>query len=168
MRRHERLPLACAALVAGGVALALPLAATGAGANARAASAAPVTIATTIDAGGRGTFVARGAFVERGRAVVRRSVVNGRLNAAETLIGTKGRIVLISQQRCGAPAGTWRIVSGTLAYARLTGRDATTEVARCGRPLGRAVIRHTGTAELPPPALAEPGAWGRSTVQAGS
>ena len=126
-----------------------------------------MTVVTTIDAGGLGTFVARGAVVERGRVVVRRSVVNGRLIATETLIGTKGRIVLTSQQRCGARAGTWRVISGTLAYARLTGRGATTGAARCGRPFGRAVIRHAGTAELPPPAFAEPGAWGGSTAQAG-
>ena len=94
MRRRKRLPLASAALAVGTVALALPLAATDAAASARAASAAPITIVTTIDAGGRGTFVARGAVVERARAVVRRSVVNGRLNATETLIGTTGRIVL--------------------------------------------------------------------------
>lgn len=160
------LPGACAVLLAAGVGLALPLTASSGGESARSSSAAPITIVTKVDGDGRGTFTARGALVENGRAVVRRAVVNGRLNATETLIGAKGRIVLTSQQRCAAATGTWRVVSGTLDYARLTGQGTTTARPTCARPLGPVVIRHHGSADLPPPMLAQPGAWGGRTPQA--
>ena len=131
------------------------------------ATPAPATISVKLDARGRGTFTARGALVDEGRAVVRRAVVNGRLNATETLAGAKGRIVLAWQQRCGASAGTWRVVSGTLAYAQLSGRGATAGRVSCTRPLGRAALVHRGAVDLPPPVLAQPGSWGGNTVQAG-
>jgi len=124
------------------------------------------TITVRFDARGRGTFTARGALADEGRAVVRRSVVNGRLNATETLSGAQGRIVLTLQQPCGARTGTWRVVSGTLAYAKLTGRGVTSGRAACARPLGAATVVHRGAVALPPPVLAEPGAWGGKTAQA--
>ncbi len=122
-------------------------------------------ITVQVDAHGRGTFTARGALADAGRAVVRRAVVSGRLNATETLTGAKGRIVLTTQQRCGASTGTWRVVSGTLDYARLSGRGTTTGRAVCARPLRAAVVVHRGAVDLPPPVLAEPGAWGGKTAQ---
>jgi hypothetical protein len=131
------------------------------------AAAEPVTLVVRIDARGRGTFTTRGTIADQGRALVRRSVVNGRLNATETLTGAKGTIVLTLQHLCGRNAGTWRVVSGTLAYEKGTGRGATIGVARCARPLGSAVIVHRGAVELPPPPLARPGSWGGRTAQAG-
>lgn len=156
--RQGHIPGACTVLLAAGVGLVLPLTASSGRGSVRSSLAAPITIVTKVDRDGRGTFAARGALVENGRAVVRRAVVNGRLNATETLIGAKGRIVLTSQQRCGAATGTWRVVSGTLDYARLTGRGTTTARPACARPLGPVVIRHHGSADLPPPMLAQPGA----------
>ncbi len=118
-----------------------------------------------VDARGRGTFTTRGAFAYAGRALVRRAVVSGRLNATETLSGAKGQIVLTAQQRCGAGTGTWRVVTGTLAYAGLSGRGTTSGRAVCTRLLGPASLGHRGAVELPPPVLAEPGAWGGKTAQ---
>ena len=126
-----------------------------------------MTLVVRIDARGRGTFAARGGLVDEGRAVVVRAVVNGRLNATEKLLGGKGTLVLTRQQSCNRTVGTWRIVSGTLAYAKASGRGTTVGPVRCARPLGAAVYRHRGTVELPPPVLAEPGPWGGKTAQAG-
>ena len=126
---------------------------------------ADATIIVRVDARGRGTFTARGAIADAGRAVVRRAVVSGRLNATETLTGAKGRIVLTAQQPCGSRTGTWRVVSGTLAYATLAGRGTTSGRVACTRPLGAAAFVHRGAVELPPPVLAEPGAWGGKTAQ---
>jgi len=131
--------------------------------NARRAADATITV--RVDARGRGTFTARGAIVDEGRAVVRRAVVSGRLNATETLLGGKGRIVLTAQQRCGRRGGTWRVASGTLAYAKLSGRGTTTGRGVCARPLGPASVVHRGAVELPSATLAEPGAWGGKTAQ---
>jgi hypothetical protein len=129
------------------------------------AAASPATFSIRIDARGRGTFTARGGVVDEGRAVVRRTVATGRLNATATLNGSKGRIVLSWRQRCGGRSGTWRVVSGTLAYANLTGRGTTAGRARCARPLGPAAFVHRGAVELPPPALAKPGSYGGRTAQ---
>lgn len=131
------------------------------------AAPADATITVRIDARGRGKFTARGAFADAGRAVVRRAVVSGRLNTTETLTGANGRIVLTAQQRCDTGVGTWRVVSGTRAYAKLSGRGTTTGRAACTRPLGAATLVHRGGVELPPPVLAEPGSWGGKTAQAG-
>jgi len=127
---------------------------------------ANVTISVRVDARGRGMFSVRGSLVDGGRAVVRRAVVSGRLNATETLTGAKGGIVLTLQQRCGARSGTWRVVSGTLDYAGLAGRGTTSGGAACARPFAPAALTHRGTVRLPPPVLAEPGAWGGKTAQA--
>ena len=59
-------------------------------------------------------YGSRGSIVDEGRAVVRRAVVSGRLNATATLLGAKGRIVLTAQQRCGSRGGTWREAPGWL------------------------------------------------------
>lgn len=154
-------PLVLAPLVPAGLAVA----AADVGAR-RAPAAADVTISVRVDARGRGTFTARGAFSDAGRAVVRRAVVNGRLNAAETLTGAKGRIVLTAQQRCGAGSGKWRVVSGTVAYAKLTGRGTTSGRVACTRPFPPVTLVHRGAVELPPPVLAEPGNWGGKSAQA--
>ncbi|HEX6725460.1 MAG TPA: hypothetical protein VF073_09495 [Gaiella sp.] len=137
-----------------------------AGALRSASAAADVRISVRVDARGRGSFTIRGALVDGGPAFVRRAVVNGRLNATETLTGARGRIVLTAQQRCGTRTGTWRVVAGTLAYAQLSGHGTTAGLARCTRPPGRATLVHRGAIELPPPVLAQPGAWGGKTAQA--
>lgn len=148
--------LAAAALVTG------PGSVQGAGQATRAAL--PATFTVRIDAQGRGTFTVRGGIVDGGRALVRRAVVNGHLNATERLTGGHGSIVLTSRQRCGG-TGAWRVSSGTLGYGRLSGRGVTSGRTSCGRPLGPAVLVHRGTVELPPPTLAQPGAWGGRTTQ---
>ena len=130
-------------------------------------TATPATFTVRLDASGRGTFTARGGLVDAGRAQARRAVANGRLNATTTLSGAKGWIVLTSRQACVGGAGTWRVVSGTLAYASLSGRGTTVGRVTCRRPLGGASIVLRGTVELPPPVLADPGAWGGKTDQAG-
>ena len=139
--------------------------AQGLGRHARAAS--PATFTVRVDAQGRGTFTVRGGIVDQGRASVRRAVVDARLNATETLSGSKGRIVLTSRQRCAGGTGTWRVVSGTLAYATLSGRGTTAGRVACRRALGAASIVLRGTVELSPPVLAQPGSWGGKTAQAG-
>ena len=143
------------ALVAGATALC-------AGASA---AASPATFTIRIDAAGRGTFAVRGAVVDSGRAVVRRGVANGRLNATATLAGAKGRITLSAQQPCGRATGTWRVVSGTLAYEKLRGRGTAAGRASCTRPFGPATLTYRGALELPPPALAASGPGGGTTAQ---
>ena len=128
------------------------------------AAPSPAIFTVRVDARGLGTFTVRGALADQGRAVVRRAVVGGRLNATETLTGARGRIVLTSQSRCGGGTGTWRVVSGTLAYAALRARGTTTGLV-CKRSAGPATFVHRGSVELPPAPLADPGAYGGWTTQ---
>ena len=146
----------------GAIALAVGAAVVCAGAGA---APSPASFSIRIDGSGRGTFAVRGAVADTGRALVRRAVANGRLNATATLTGAKGGITLTSQQPCGRVNGTWRVVSGTLAYEKLRGRGIAVGRAACGRPFRAATLTYRGTLELPPPALASPGPWGGSTTQ---
>ena len=149
------------------VALAIAVSGPGSSDDARAAPAAafPATFTVRLDASGRGTFTARGGLVDAGRAQGRRAVANGRLNATTTLSGAKGRIVLTTQQPCGRGTGSWRVVSGTRAYAGITGNGTFTARAGCARPFERAAVVYRGTVEIPLLALAKPGPWGGSTAR---
>lgn len=162
-RRHPLRALRAAIL---GLAVAALLAGPAvSGARGAQAVPAPATFTVRIDAGGRGTFTVRGGLSDQGRAAVRRAVAGGRLNATVTLTGSMGRIVLTSRRSCATGAGTWRVVAGTLAYAKLAGGGALAGRTRCARPLGPATVVFRGTVELPPALLAPPGAYGGRTAQ---
>jgi len=122
-------------------------------------------VTVQLDAGGRGTFMLRGGLVDSGAASARRAVVGGRLHATIRLTGAKGVLVTTSSQPCARTTGTWRIVSGTLAYAGASGRGTTTGRVGCRRPFSAVTVVHRGTVDLPPPVLAQPGAWGGWTAQ---
>jgi len=145
-------------------ALALVVGAT-LGSSGAVASSSPATFAIRVGATGRGTFTVTGAVADAGRALVRRSVVGGRLNATAALTGSNGQLTLTSRQPCKGGTGTWRVVSGTRAYEKVRGRGVATGRVSCKRPLGPATLTYRGALELPPPALAAPGPWGGTTAQ---
>ena len=133
-------------------------------AGAAAGTPTPITLTVKLDAAGRGTFTLRGSLVDSGRASARRAVANGRLHATIQLAGANGAMVITSSKTCDRTTGTWRVVSGTLAYVSVTGRG-TMSGGTCVRPYRPTTIVHRGTVEVPPPVLASVGAWGGWTAQ---
>lgn len=168
MRPGVRRPARRATIVGASAATLLVVIASPAGprsvARAAPAAASPASFTIRLDARGSGSFTARGGVVDSGRASVRRTLAKARLIVTTTLIGGKGRLVLGSRQPCSARTGTWRVVSGTGAYATLTGQG-TTSRASCARPFRATVVVLRGVVALPSAVLVPPGSYGGSTAQ---
>jgi hypothetical protein len=129
------------------------------------AASARVSITVTLGAGKGGTFRMAGGPVDAGRVVATRQVSSRRLNTRLTLTGAKGTLVLSSSQACVKRAGTWKVVSGSAAYARATGGGTTTGRIACNRPFKPTTVVHAGSLTVPPPPLATPGTYRGWTTQ---
>ena len=141
-----------------------------------AAPASSIALNVILDKKRVGTFLARRAVSDSGRAHGRATVTRNRVHLVLILRGRAGTLQVLVRQRCGAPTGSWRTLSGTKAYAGLAG---------AGRASGRWTCAHktpyratlTGPVKLPPPGpLADPGLYRetltsldlRVTLQVGS
>ena len=129
------------------------------------AAPARVSISVTLGAGPNGSFRMTGGPVDSGRVVATRRVSRGRLLTTQTLRGARGALVLSSAQGCARRSGTWRVLSGTGAYARATGGGTTSGRVGCTRPFKPTTVVHSGSLVVPPPPLAAAGTYRGWTTQ---
>jgi hypothetical protein len=114
----------------------------------------------------KGTFGVTGAINDVGTLAATRRVAGGRLQLTQTLTGAAGAIRLRTTRRCVVTAGTWRVLTGTGAYAGLTGGGAARGGPRCSAPRYPVVATYAGPVRTPPPPpLAAPGRYGGGTAQ---
>ena len=116
-----------------------------------------------------GTFIASGAISDRGSFNAVRRVAGGRLELTEVLAGEAGTIRIRVVRRCTSRSGTWRVLSGSRAYAGLSGSGAALGGPPCPATKRPARAAYTGTVRTPvpppPPPLAQPGRFGGGTSQ---
>jgi hypothetical protein len=129
------------------------------------AAPARVSIVVALEPMGAGTFRVTGAPADAGRVVARRGVVGGRLRTTQTLRGAKGTLVLSSSQACARRTGTWKVVSGSGAYAGASGGGTTSGRIACRRPFKPTTVVHAGSLTVPPPPLATVGTYRGWTKQ---
>ena len=114
----------------------------------------------------RGTFRITGAISDTGRLVAVRRVSSGRVQLTQTLTGKAGTVRIRSTRQCAGGQGTWRVLSGSKAYAGLSGGGTASGGPRCLGSTYPAHATYKGTVRTPPPpALAQPGRFGGATSQ---
>jgi hypothetical protein len=125
-----------------------------------------VTIRGRLTSGTNGTFSITGAITDSGTLRAARRVARGRMQLTQTLTGNAGVIRILATRSCRAASGTWVVLSGSSAYAGLTGGGAARGGPRCAAPRYPALATYTGSVRTPPPPpLAQPGNYGGGTAQ---
>jgi hypothetical protein len=138
------------------------------GARARAAATVDglVRIEVHLRTATRGTFRMTGALADAGSLSASRRVSGSRLQLTLTLVGKAGMIRIRSARACAGAVGTWRVLSGSKAYAGSTGSGVARGGGRCASPSYPAKAIYTGAINVPPPPpLARPGHFGGATSQ---
>lgn len=161
--RRRCIPSAC---VSAALVLACVHAVTAAGGVGGGGSASPVTLTVRLGAGGKGTFRMTGGPTDSGRVVAPRTVVGGRLQITLRLTGAFGLLVISTSQACARPSGTWKVVSGTRAYASASGSGSTRGRIGCTRPWKPSTVVLAG--RLSAPQLAAPPAYARPVLALGT
>ena len=77
----------------------------------------------------KGTFRITGAISDAGALTATRRVSGRRLQLTQTLAGSEGTIRIRSTHPCSGKRATWRVLSGSKAYAGLTGGGTAPAVA---------------------------------------
>ena len=108
-----------------------------------------VTISVALRAGAGGTFAMTRGLSDSGRVRATRTIARRRLTTRQTLVGTYGTLLISSAQACGSLRGTWKVVSGTGAYAAATGGGTFRGRAACGSRAKQSTAVLTGTLEAP-------------------
>lgn len=125
-----------------------------------------VRIETRFRTATKGTFRIRGAISDTGSFAATRRVSGGRLQLTETLRGAAGTIRIRATRSCSGGSGTWRVLSGSKAYAGLSGGGAASGGGRCVSPKYPTQASYRGVVRTPPPPpLAQPGRFGGGTSQ---
>ena len=114
----------------------------------------------------KGTFRVSGAITDAGSVAATRRVSGGRLQLTQMLAGAAGTIRIRTTRPCTRAGGTWRVLSGSSAYAGLSGGGAASGGGRCVSPAYPAQAVYKGVVRTPPPApRAQPGEFGGATSQ---
>jgi hypothetical protein len=143
--------------------------AEGAGASVLAEISGRVRIVVRFRTSTGGTFVVSGAISDSGRFTAVRRVMRGRVQVTEVLAGRLGTLRIRTSRRCAQGSGTWQALSGSKAYAGVSGGGAARGGPRCAQPTYPVQAVYTGTLQTPPPppppVLAQPGQYGGGTSQ---
>lgn len=114
----------------------------------------------------KGSFLMTGAISDVGSLATTRRVSGGRLRLTQMLTGKAGIIRIRTTRACTGGSGTWRVLSGSKAYAGLTGGGAASGGGRCLSPRYPTQAIYKGVVRTPPPPpLAQPGRFGGGTSQ---
>jgi hypothetical protein len=116
-----------------------------------------------------GRFTATGATSDSGRFGHTRRVAGKTLEQTLVLTGRRGRLVIRTRRPCAAGRGSWRVMSGSGAYAGFSGRGRSSGGPRCVRPTYpvRAVLIGTARPPEPPAPPADAGSFGGATATRG-